>query len=246
MRLTPLALALLAVASAPFGRAADFQGRPVQVPTLSAPLAPLAAAFPARTGDQFFAGAKNIVDLGGQPVSLWTKDLVARAPDARIHVVNIIPENVQNVREMMGTENLHVARYDFFAPPEDHPTGDRVLLNSPHFGGVRDDAQAAKVAEMIDRHMEPGGLFYAHADDMFFTTLLELQNNVLREFAFSHDPRRSFPPMSETIAQRERSVHAALVARFGRENVSRERLTDYDRGLLNAGESYTYQVRKPR
>lgn len=223
------------------------------VPALAGEVKPIPpVSFPVETRTQFFQGAQNIVDLGGQAMGRWTVDLARENPAAQVHVVNVekAPMPTEILREGFNVPNLNQHEYDFFFPPEDeHPKGDRVLLNSPNFGGVASDAEAAQLARMIDRHLEPGGLAYVHADDLFFVTLRQLSNLVQRDVAAA-EMGAKVPPaykrVSDILEEREKLVQTALEQRFGKENVSRDEMKDYDREHLNAGGKHFFQIRKQK
>src|SRR5262249_26798904 len=114
------------------------------------------------------------------------------------------------------------------------------------FGGVIDAAKADAVAEMVDRHLEPGGRFYAYGDDLWFMDLSEqftiLQNEL---FAARLAGRvRVYGTLEQRVAERRRLVLEAFHTRFGDENVSRAPLRGYG-GDLSASGIYTVQIRKP-
>jgi hypothetical protein len=239
-----LAFTLAAALAPSFLRAAEFVEAPKSIPALPAISAPL--SFPTATAPEFFAGAQRIVDLGGEPISPWTKDLSRANPQARIEEVNIKPleEITQRVSETYGLSNLHGSSYDFFAPPPDHPTGDRVIMNSPNFGGLETEKDVERFVDMIDAHLEPGGHFYAHADDLWLTSMSEMRLSALLT-VMGQD---AGPAISQKVADRHAMVLEALKKRFGAANVSQGRLSAYDpRGQLDVRTpEYALQVRKPR
>ncbi len=217
-------------------------GADVSVPPLPPVDAPLAAspapaaAFPLRTAGEFFSGARRIVDLGGETLSRWTLDAARRNPAAEVHVVNLkAGPPLDAVQKAFAAPNLRESQYDFFSPPESRPTGDRVVLNSPNFGGLPDAKAAERFAELVDAHLEPGGVFYMHADDLWLASLEEMLLHA--RLGRSIEPR---------LRERREAALAALRARFGAENVAVERLEGYDpQAQLNAPESHVLQVRKP-
>lgn len=216
------------------------------VPKIAAPVSPAFAA----TGPEFFRGATKIVDLGGEAMSPWSVDLARAQPQAQVHLVNIedakLPLSL--IREDWGVPNLHTHTYDMFSPPAQHPTAQRVVMNSPNFGGIQGRLQALELVRTIDRHLEPGGLFYAQGDNLFFMPLRELGHAVRRDLAaieLGRDRRLSgYKWVGEVIAEREALVHEALEGAFGKENVSRRPLRDYEGPGLNAPGDFAFQVRK--
>lgn len=237
-----LAFALAAALAPALARAADVLAAPRSIPALPEISAPL--SFPVPTAGQFFAGAQRIVDLG-EPISPWTKELALAQPQARIDEVNIKPIAglTNTVSQTYGLSNLHGSSYDFFAPPPGHPTGDRVIMNSPNFGGIETPEDAARFVDMIDAHLEPGGRFYAHADDLWLMSMRELRLSALLAVMGEH----AGPPNEELLARRKALVLDALKKRFGAANVSEGRLTGYDplQRLDVRNPDYTLQVRKP-
>lgn len=232
-------LALLAVLAAwPAAAWSAEVTPPVELPGLSAPLsAPVVpAAFPVATAPQFLSGARAVVDLGGDAYGHWSRDLAAAQPQTSVQLVNVQPlEPVLSHFQERGLSNLQGSQYDFFSPPPGHPTGDRVLLNSPNFGGLPTAKSVDNFVDMIDAHLQPGGLFYAHADDLLYASLQELK--VAAYLGTT---------MSGEIDARHARVLAALKRRFGEENVSEQPLRGYDpEGKLNAINKFNLQVRKP-
>lgn len=234
----------VAVLAPSYLSAAEFVEAPKSIPALPEISAPL--SFPTATAPEFFAGAQRIVDLGGEPISPWTKDLARTNPQASIEEVNIKPleEITQRVSQTYGLSNLHGSSYDFFAPPPDHPTGDRVVMNSPNFGGIETAKDVARFVDMIDAHLEPGGHFYAHADDLWLASMSEMRLSALLTVM----GEEAGPALSQRIAERHAMVLEALKKRFGAANVSQGRLAGYDpqQRLDVRSPDYALQVRKPR
>lgn len=249
MAMAPRSLAILLALvfpAAAFG-GGTFEG-PAKVPQLSVPVA--APAFP-RTGAEFFAGAKSIVDLGGEAISRWSVELARAQPQAAIHAVNIKPVHPLIAEELgraLKAPNLKPVQYDFLSPPKGHATGDRVVLNSPSFGGLEDRADAQRLAASIDAHLEPGGRFYAHGDNLWFMSLRMIEHHLERDIiasSFRGQLPRRYQFIDDVMAERKAQMLEALQRRFGRENVMERALDDYDRGLLNAAPIHTIQLRKP-
>lgn len=236
-----LGLALPAAASGPNRGVV-----PPSVPRLEAPLAP--PSFPVKTAPEFFAGARHIVDLGGETIGPWTVELAKANPDAAVHTVNIdyVERDIGFLRQLFKAPNLHQHEYDFFDRPEAHPKGDRVVMNSPHFGGltVRDPDEIAAVAEA---HLTPGGLFYAQGDDLWFLNMVEMRWLAGQDVQAIVGGRTvPAPSLREVVEGRKNLVVEAFQRRFGRDNVSLRPISGYDPyQKLNAADLHSIQVRKP-
>jgi hypothetical protein len=223
-------------------------------PALIGPIsAPVAAKFPVATAGEFFGGAPTIVDLGGEVISPWTIAVARSNPAARVDVVNMkeLAASIEHVRAAWSIGNIHAAEYDFFKPPEGHPRGARVVVNSPSFGGVADIQAAEAFADMVARHMEPGGLAYIHADDNWFMSIDEQMRRLKQDVLVGQLFKKSIPgylTTMEEVATRREIVVAALAKRFGSRNLHAQELKGYDleRRLNVTHPKYTIQLQKPR
>jgi hypothetical protein len=254
MRALLASLALLLAPPLRAGGPTKSGGPPALLPSVSAPLAGPAlapTAFPVRTREQFFGGAQSIVDLGAEAMGPWTIELARERPQARVTAVDINPieKDIGFIRSAYRTPNVDLAVYDFFDRPEGHPVGDRVVMNSPHFGGLG-IRKADEVAEMIDAHMEPGALFYGSGDDLWFLSSAELRwigGKAIEAIMTGQALPRGVPSVREVSDSRRRALVDALGRRFGRHNVAERVILDYDLDRrLNAAEIHSIQARKPR
>jgi len=220
-----------------------------RVPTIAAPVA-APAPLPA-TGPEFFAGAKSIVDLGGEALSFWSIGLAKAQPQATIHAVNlkeVHPFIAQDIAGVHGAPNLKPVRYDMLNPPAGHPTGDRVVLNSPSFGGIEGESDAEAFAAAIDAHLEPGGLFYAQGDNLWFMSLRMIQHQIEQDIVarnWRHLLPKNYRFIEDEVEYRKMQTIGALQRRFGRASVVERELKGYGAEQLDAPVRHAILLRKP-
>lgn len=128
--------------------------------------------FPFKTSNDFFQGARTVVDLGsGYPhrAENWTAELAQRYPNLAIHGVDNHNLYSEEPRLKPQVANLTVHEYDYLKPPLDHAQGDRVTLNSP----FREDDEpltaqnADEYVHALDAHLLSGGYAYSVFDCAF-------------------------------------------------------------------------------
>ena len=121
--------------------------------------------------------------------------------------------------------NLRAHEHNFLSPPPGHITGDRVVLNSPHFGGLESEERMQRFIASIDSYLEQGGFFYSLFDNLLF----------------GWDARESFEvKIGRLLTQ--------LHKKFGRDNVSTVPLASYsDHAQLDLMKPVpgSLQIRKP-
>ncbi|MBI4370041.1 MAG: hypothetical protein HY547_07415 [Elusimicrobia bacterium] len=192
--------------------------------------------FPAVSVEEFFSGAEAILDLGGVVSSglEWTAGLARRWPKAQVTIINREKyAQAVAIKQQRGglPRNIRWVEGDFFDPGLNIESADRMVMNSPYFGGLPDDASVERFVEMMDRFLEPGGLFYMQGDSYF-----------IRPPVMSAGGRSS----NKDLQRQFQILVNRLKVKFGAGNVSTQAIEDYKSyGWMDAVPEFYIQVRKP-
>ena len=170
----------------------------------------LPANFPLVSAGQFFDAAKVVVNLAGAKrlgIGMQRIDLlVARRPDIQFHFVDSNPIS-RKVRSAYDPENLRPHSYDLLNPPQDHPRGNRIILDSQVLAAIGPD-DLEQLARSVDRHLEDGGYVYAELEPNF-------------------DGRDDFDASVQAVAIKSRALAERLKALYGSGNVAIAPLAAY-------------------